>query len=234
MRNLLISAVFLAMATLASSADATDRTEKGREAYESGRRAYRLGEWADAIAGFETAYKLTGDSALLFNLGQAHAKAGHVPEAIRFYQQFLRDNPKARNRATVEARIQELEAQATTRTGVIPPVADNPVTAAAPVTAPAEPTNDAATTGTAGQPDAGRQPPATALQLRAQEPPTVSKPLVAPAPEAPTESPFYTRWWFWTATGAVVAGAVVAAVILGSGTEVVSPGSFGSGKVVVR
>ena len=40
---------------------------------------------------------------------------------------------------------------------------------------------------------------------------------VAPAPAPPPErraGPFYTRWWFWTVVGAVVAGSVTAAVLV--------------------
>ncbi len=39
----------------------------------------------------------------------------------------------------------------------------------------------------------------------------------APPAEQEVESPVYTRWWFWTAIGAVVAGGVVTAVVLTRG-----------------
>jgi len=38
------------------------------------------------------------------------------------------------------------------------------------------------------------------------------------APKSAGQAPVYKRWWFWTAIGAVVAGGVVTAVVLSSGT----------------
>jgi hypothetical protein len=43
--------------------------------------------------------------------------------------------------------------------------------------------------------------------------PAIAAPAPAPAPEQGAR-PFYKRWWFWTAVGAVVAGGVTAAVVV--------------------
>lgn len=66
------------------------------------------------------------------------------------------------------------------------------------------------------------RPPAPApLALSAPPPSSGETPtsLVGqPAPpDQAADSPIYTRWWFWTAIGAVVAGGVVTAVVLTHG-----------------
>jgi hypothetical protein len=52
-----------------------------KQAYEEALRAFNLGHWQDAVAGFEKSYTLSGDAALLFNVAQAQrqARPGMVP-----------------------------------------------------------------------------------------------------------------------------------------------------------
>ncbi len=38
---------------------------------------------------------------------------------------------------------------------------------------------------------------------------------VVPTPQQPTPQPIYKKWWFWSAVGAVAAGAVVTGTVLG-------------------
>jgi len=71
-------------------------------------------------------------------------------------------------------------------------------------------------------PRASGRPPAVALAAPAPAPDgkahpeaVVSARAVAPAAAADSEpSPFYKRWWFWTAVGAVVVGGAVSAYLL--------------------
>ncbi len=70
-------------------------------------------------------------------------------------------------------------------------------------------------------------PAATRVEPPAPAPATAA-PVATPHPpgEAPsqqTSSPLYTRWWFWTGIGVVVAGGVAAAVIALSGTADPTP-----------
>ena len=67
----------------AQDANAAAKTGSGRkQAYEEALRAFNLGQWDEAVAGFQKSYKLSGDAALLFNVAQAQRQAGHVKEAI--------------------------------------------------------------------------------------------------------------------------------------------------------
>jgi uncharacterized cupin superfamily protein len=80
-----------------------------KEHYNQGTRHYELGHYQEALGEFEAAYMAVPDPAFLFNIAQCHRKAGHDKEAIGFYKSYLRNAPKAPNRADVQKRIQELE-----------------------------------------------------------------------------------------------------------------------------
>jgi tetratricopeptide (TPR) repeat protein len=123
----------MAILLLAASASAQTDREAARQAAESGRRSYNLGQWPEAITEFAKAYRLSGDAALLFNLAQAHRRAGHAAEAVSFYKAFLREQPMSENREVAEKQLSELSA----KTGVQqpPPVVEPVDPAAAPAVA---------------------------------------------------------------------------------------------------
>jgi hypothetical protein len=70
-------------------------------------------------------------------------------------------------------------------------------------------------------------------EKRKQDQPPPLEDLTAPLREPEDENgdspPFYKTWWFWTATGVVVAGAVVTGVLLGASAAGEEP----SGKVIL-
>lgn len=80
-----------------------------KQAYEEALRAFNLGHWQEAVAGFERSYTLSGDAALLFNVAQAQRQAGNVKEAIIAYKAFLREKPDTPHREMIEAKLKELE-----------------------------------------------------------------------------------------------------------------------------
>ena len=92
-----------------------------KQAYEEALRAFNLGQWEEAIAGFQKSYKLSGDAALLFNVAQAQRQAGHVKEAIIAYKAFLRERPATPNREMIEAKIKDLETAAEAKTAAEKP-----------------------------------------------------------------------------------------------------------------
>jgi hypothetical protein len=57
--------------------------------YVSGRRAYDLGRFDEAIAEWEAAYAAKPDTSFLFNIGQAHRQAGRCAEARAAFQRFI-------------------------------------------------------------------------------------------------------------------------------------------------
>jgi tetratricopeptide (TPR) repeat protein len=166
------------------------RLREAREHYEQAVAHYNLDEFAPALAEFREAYRLKPDPSFLFNIAQCHRKLGDADAALDFYRKYLRSLPDAPNRADVERMIADLRAkQAAAPAAGAPATTESPAPAAhveaTPVPAPT----------TSAVPAA----PSAAL-------------VASPAAESP--APVYKRWWFWTALGAVVAGAVIAGFVL--------------------
>jgi tetratricopeptide (TPR) repeat protein len=83
--------------------------EQARALYDEGLRHYNVAEYAAAIEAFKQAYLLSGDSHLLFDVGQAYRLSGDCEQALRFYKNFLRENPHTANLAEVDAAIARCE-----------------------------------------------------------------------------------------------------------------------------
>ena len=187
-----------------------------KQAYEEALRAFNLGHWQDAVAGFERSYTLSGDPALLFNVAQAQRQAGNMKEAVIAYKAFLREKPDTPHREMIEAKLKEIEtgAEAVAASSTVPNSKVEPdrltgiwedpfdrggetpgsPSRQLPLSAPAEPMS----------------PVATVAPLDLSQQPPTQEAVAAPS----------TRWWVWTGIGAVVAAGVVTAVILSTrGTE---------------
>ena len=203
-----------AILVMSASAAAESRTQAAREAAETGRRAYNLNHWDEAIAAFEKAYQLSGDPALLFNLAQAHRQALHGNEAVHFYKTYLREQPDGPNREVAEKQLNELQAQnwhdpfdTPDPAGKAPsPVPRAPVTSA-PV-APAQVTPAPRSTAATASPPVAPVSSITVVQQAADTPVVVSTPALAPEPSR-TPLP---RWL--PLSGAIASVALMSAAIL--------------------
>ncbi|HJX54213.1 MAG TPA: tetratricopeptide repeat protein [Polyangia bacterium] len=168
------------------SAEAQDASNiaVARAEYETGVRHFDLSEFDEALTAFKNAYRAKPDPAFLFNIAQCHRKLGRIDDAITFYQTYLRRAPDARNREEVEQRIAELEEQR----------------GKAAVRTPVVPVS----------------PPADSVQADSQHPDVARQGLDvgATSTETTSDRPVYKRWWFWTAVGAVAAGAAVTIAII--------------------
>jgi tetratricopeptide (TPR) repeat protein len=174
--------------------------------------AYNLGKYDDAAKEYEAAYEQTLDPNLLFNLGQTYRLAGNREKALTAYRSFIRSAPDSPQRSLAESKIRELERQRSA-----PPPAPAPMPAAEPAPAAAAsaatPTLPAAAPVVPPSTEPPSLPSAPAPAPSATE--TPSNLVAAPvAPEPAPSTPFYKGWPFWTAVGAVVAGAVVLTVVL--------------------
>ena len=139
------------------------------ELAEKAKRAQDSGRLDEAIDGYAKAYQLSGEAVYLYSLADAHRQAGHLDDALRMYQTFVRRDPNGPNRPTADKQIKELEKQiaqakaATPRSAapvgaLFPPGAKAPVVAAPPATpAPVAPP-PAAVAPTAPAPQAGSAP----------------------------------------------------------------------------
>src|SRR5689334_15927907 len=72
---------------------------KAKEAFTEGMNYFNLGQWEKAVASFELAYKLRPDPTFLYNIGQAYRQWEKPDKALFFYKNYLRNDPKAPNRA---------------------------------------------------------------------------------------------------------------------------------------
>lgn len=107
-RIALLAVLIASAGTVRADTSASDK-QKAREHYVAAKRSFELGRFDEAIKGYEEAYRLVDEPALLYNLGQAHRLAGHNREAMRAYKNFLSRLPDAKNRDEVEKKIAQLE-----------------------------------------------------------------------------------------------------------------------------
>jgi len=80
-----------------------------RQHYEKATRAYDIGKYDEAIAEYQNVYEISGDSKMLYNIGQAYRLNGQPEQAVRFYRRYLQRLPNAVNREDVEKKIADQE-----------------------------------------------------------------------------------------------------------------------------
>jgi tetratricopeptide (TPR) repeat protein len=103
-----------AFAQAAAAVDPTTpegKRAEGKARYERGADAYAKGRYTDAIDLFLQADALAPSAALSFNIARAYEKIGDGPNALRWYRDFRRRAPDAKNGPEVDKRVAELEAE---------------------------------------------------------------------------------------------------------------------------
>jgi tetratricopeptide (TPR) repeat protein len=89
------------------------RTEEdiavARKHFEAATKAFAKKKYDVAAREYQTAYELTHDPTLLYNLGQSHRLAHHVSSALKFYLLYLDVAPVAPDFKEVEGYVAELE-----------------------------------------------------------------------------------------------------------------------------
>jgi tetratricopeptide (TPR) repeat protein len=178
-------------------------TAGAKRAFEEGSVAFDVGHYADAARHYEEAYQLKPDPIILYNIGQAYRLAGAKRDALRAYRAYLRRIPTAKNADEVQTRIGELQrlVDADDAMTTRPPLGTLPATGTTPPTTPA--------------PSVTPPAPAAAATTPATSAPVDLTPAVAVHADHASK-PVYKKWWLWTTVGIVVAGAVVAGVLVGT------------------
>jgi tetratricopeptide (TPR) repeat protein len=189
---------------------ATNNADKeARALFQRAEMSFNLGKFSEALTDYQAAYQAKPLSGFLFNIAQCYRNMGNYERARFFYRRYLALEPRTSNRRLVEDLIGEMtrlmekqQASATADHGAVPVTTTVPAGQTPPPLNEDKPVTLALagpTAGAAASPTGGEAPSA----------------LVSAQPaEPPPRRPVYKRWWFWTGIGAVVAGGVVAAILL--------------------
>ncbi len=205
--------------------------EEARQHVAKAKVHYDLGEFKEAAEEYTIVYRIRPITALLFNIAQAYRQGGLYEKAKQFYKSYLREAPDAKNKATIEQAIREMDellakekrTKEAAPTGVKETAeASLPLTpgGAAPAKGaetpkPGEPAKpaDATKPGEAAKP--GTIVAMTTPLPRAPAGATPGTTAPRPQPVVEEEGGILTKWWFWTAVGAVAVGAGAAALTMG-------------------
>jgi tetratricopeptide (TPR) repeat protein len=172
-----------------------DRVSEARQMFQEANAHFAVGEFAEAAEKFQEAYKLRPDAALLYNAAQSLRLSGNNNQkALVLYKNYLRFYPNEKNFEEVRGQIEKLQA----------------------AVAASEQAKSAPPTSTADH----SQPLPAMLEAAPARPAGV-------APEAASvvvatgarPTPGYKKWWVWTIVGAIVAGAVVTGVVVGTSSS---------------
>jgi hypothetical protein len=170
------------------------------------RESFAAGRYDEALQTFAKLYAETLHPVYLRNIGRCHQKMREPQKAIDAFQDYLAKTKAGKDKITpderteIEGYIKDMETLRDSQTA-------KPVE---PVGTPVTPVNPTTSSPILAQPAPQPQP------TGGSTPPVVL--TTAPPSEGEPSHPFYTRWWFWTGVGAVVAGGVVAAIVLSGGS----------------
>jgi tetratricopeptide (TPR) repeat protein len=99
-------------------------TQKAKALFEAATVYYEDKDYAQALRGYQDAYKVAPLPFILFNIAQCYRFLGRYQEAHDAYDKFLRDDPNTEYRAEVEEKIKAMEIA----------IAENPPPATVPAT----------------------------------------------------------------------------------------------------
>lgn len=174
------------------------------------RAHFAAGRYQEALDGFADLFAEKSDPLYLRNIGRCHQMMKHADQAIDSFRLYLTRAKKlsAVEREEINGYIREMEAL---KSSSASPSAS---------TQPDAPRDSKIPTVLASGPPPGTEP----LPARPVPPPAAAAapPVLVSSPAAPVEderSPVYTRWWFWTGLGVLVAGAVGTALFVSSRGE---------------
>ena len=201
--------------------------KRAKEHFAKAEQLYRVERFQDAFTEYQEAFLAKPDPNLLYNMAQCQRLMGNRPEAVRLYRRFLAERPNPPNLAAVQMHLRMLEGG-----GPTPAVATAPPPLVAPLPglaapAPRAPIIEDRPLASAAAPSSSRltmPPPIAAPPLPPQslamshQPGATNLVRTDVGPGSRNnddEQPVYKKWWFWTAVGAVLAGAVVVGVVAG-------------------
>jgi tetratricopeptide (TPR) repeat protein len=110
-RTATFSLVVAALVAFAAAPAQAQDAEKARQLFQQGSKYYDLGQFDKAIEAWQQGYDQKPDPGFLYNIAQAYRQKQDATKAIFFYKGYLRNSPKAHNRAEVDQKIATLQKQ---------------------------------------------------------------------------------------------------------------------------
>lgn len=114
-RRLALPLVVLLALLTSASAFAQSRQDKAREQFEKGRQLYAERKFDEALEALMGAYVLDPNPVLVYNIARIHEDKDDLENAVRFFENYLKISPKARDRVAVKKRIAALQKVIKTR-----------------------------------------------------------------------------------------------------------------------
>ena len=93
---------------LLSAPAAAQEKASFRERYDQAAALYKANQYAEAVTAFQALYDEKQVPILLFNIAQAHRRAGLLEDAVPFYERFLKENPKPELQKEAEGYLKEI------------------------------------------------------------------------------------------------------------------------------
>jgi tetratricopeptide (TPR) repeat protein len=184
-----LAAMLVVLALTAPSALADANTAKAKQLYDEGVTNYNLGHFDEALAAFDSAYRIRHDAVFLYNIAQCQRQLRKYEDAERSYRAYLRESPDLSQ--STRDQVQKL-------------IADMERSAAEERAKPTPTTSAPTDTSLSGQP----KPTSVPTQ------PTTTTTLAVEASPPQRTKPVYKRGWFW---GVIAGAAVVVGVGVGVG-----------------
>jgi tetratricopeptide (TPR) repeat protein len=185
-----VASTLLVLAGLGMAATAPDGSpiddRPGRVFFEQAEEKFNVGRFDEALADYQAAYEVEPLPAFLFNIGQCYRNLGNYERAQFFFRRYVALAPRSPNRAAADRLIAEMDELAAEQSNE---------------------TNRAPSTGRLAL--AAPSPAATGAAGTA-----VVTPVVQQTRDAPASPPVYRRAWFWAGVAVVVAGVVVAGIVM--------------------
>jgi hypothetical protein len=205
----------------AARADDDVATVEAKAHYQRATAHFAVGEYREAAAEYEAAFKIKQDPALLYDAAQAHRLAGENQKALLLYKNIIKLYPESNQAQDAQERIGKLEqamasgppgSSAASPPSTAPSPTDNgPSVVSPPLTEPGGAAGPVVPAATAPAPlSAPPQSHATVPALTSSSGASFLGAEAMPGP--PPRRPIYKRWWFWTGL-VVVAGGVAATVL---------------------
>jgi tetratricopeptide (TPR) repeat protein len=223
--SLVVPALLLLLVNVARAADDggvnENDVELAKAHFNTGQIDYDKGRFIEAAHEFEEAYRLSGKSLLLYNMGKSYDGASDFARALGAYRRFMSTVSQSNDRKFAENRVQLLETLVghITLAGAVAGssiILDGNTIGKAPLTEmtvnPGHHSLELQHEGYANFKSGVDVPVGGTTPLEAKQVELV-KVVRVEVPEKRT--PVYKKWWLWTAVGgALAAGGVVAAVLL--------------------